>query len=69
MKTKTSTRVYPRIVTPETIAEARAWLLEAAEMDGMAPTQENLRAIAKEHAAICPAGGHVFRQSLLLAFA
>ena len=70
MKHKTTTRpAYPRNPTTETIAEAKAWLLEACEMDGIPPTAENLRATAEEHANLLPAGSRVFRESLFLAIA
>lgn len=66
---KSNRPVYPRTPTPETIAEAKAWLAEACEMDGIPPTPENLRATAEVHANILPAGSRVFRESLILALA
>jgi hypothetical protein len=70
MKTKIATRTYPRTVTPETIADARAWLLEAAEIDGIAPTPENLRALANEHATVLRGGAFgVLAESLIQAVA
>ena len=67
---KTTHRPYPTHPTPETIAEARAWLLEACAIDGCDPTPENLRALAQEHSDVLRGGAfRVQVESLLLAIA
>lgn len=65
-------RLHPRIAagpTAQEIADARAWLLEAAAIDGVEPTPANLAAIAAEHAAVI--GGdtrlRMLRDALLIA--
>lgn len=52
MKPTTLPDTFPTHPTDETIAGARAWLLEACEIDGVEPTPKNLLDIAREHAPI-----------------